>query len=1008
MPRRSKARLMRARISRPPSSYHESSITACCTSEPTDMADEPTPRKAPAQMEPTDAAAAQQRSQMNSTLWKFHVQNRIVQATDDINAFFSAFIPAPSRIPPCPDKNFKANVPTGEGKEYGMYEPLVSGLTSLVRKFKADKRPKFINHAHNIMRFPFALCDEEQHVTKPDVIATIPDLPCDIPPLRRWRNVALVFEAKPCDTDDPMQIYSEESEATLIQLAKSARNIMLAQGRLYAFVIGIYGHQARIFRFDRSGAVCSPLFDYITKPHILHKFLWCFLHPQTEGCVVLGDDPTSIMSTHEDRAMVQNLAKEYDPSYTFTAENRKAVRRFVVTNEAGREVHYLAYKLIFVNPRLFSRGTTIWEAFELSDDDRETGQRGVTGKRVIIKEAWRQFVRPSEIGFYRAIQEAAQEAEESAALNPLRIAEIEYGDDLGMRETLALQRGAQGTATTEGGDESGDHSVNPSSALEDCFRDFPALQVPYSRVLGHRTVTASCRDRNEHNERGQMRLVMKTVGTPITDFQSTYEMVTVLRDAIEGHRQAYLAGIVHRDISQGNVMILRTKDGVVGFIHDFDYAFSWKWFLRSQGKPETLKSWEAHVSQPSTRTEMSLEQINEAIMKGLGGKEVDRTNSGSTAADPKNDAKQRTGTLHFMAVDVLDPTGIKHEARHDLESFFWLLVWIVLRHTAYVHAKQEWAWHELFVGKTRSACQNNKIAWLLRKHPPVWVRDNLPLTNLLENFRALCQRNHGAINDDTRMTHEQVLAIFNKYLANRAAWPEQDPSKPWVQPKRDVADHIPGEEESKGQPRSKGTLTYTSQGGGSGRPQSRQPMAPPPPPPRSDRNGEPETDTDTDGEMVQADQSERPGRRATGQRSASRPSRRTASRYTHSTASGSNRAPPSSESGSMGVHSSGYSLRSATSKKTYELYQSARIASRNMGPPPAPRTRSGESQSQSPRPPARRPGATSTRGSSATKRSRTRDDEEIQDSGDASSSKRSRTLSEPRSSNRSRKPRGKR
>ena len=97
------------------------------------------------------------------------------------------------------------------------------------------------------MRFPFDLCDEEQHVTKPDIIATIPDLPCDIPPLRRWRNVALVFMAKPCDTDDPMKTYSDENEATLIQLAKSARNIMLAQGRLYAFVVGIYGHQARIF-----------------------------------------------------------------------------------------------------------------------------------------------------------------------------------------------------------------------------------------------------------------------------------------------------------------------------------------------------------------------------------------------------------------------------------------------------------------------------------------------------------------------------------------------------------------------------------------------------------------------------------------------------------------------------------------------------------------------------------------------------------------------------------------
>jgi len=43
----------------------------------------------------------------------------------------------------------------------------------------------------------------------------------------------------------------------------------------------------------------------------------------------------------------------------------------------------------------------------------------------------------------------------------------------------------------------------------------------------------------------------------------------------------------------------------------------------------------------------------------------------------------RTGTIPFMAIDPLDETAgegegrVCHLYRHDLESFFWVLVWVV-------------------------------------------------------------------------------------------------------------------------------------------------------------------------------------------------------------------------------------------------------------------------------------------------------------------------------------------
>jgi hypothetical protein len=39
-----------------------------------------------------------------------------------------------------------------------------------------------------------------------------------------------------------------------------------------------------------------------------------------------------------------------------------------------------------------------------------------------------------------------------------------------------------------------------------------------------------------------------------------------------GHQKAWKAGILHRDISFGNVMVAPSDEDFRGFIHDFDYS----------------------------------------------------------------------------------------------------------------------------------------------------------------------------------------------------------------------------------------------------------------------------------------------------------------------------------------------------------------------------------------------------------------------------------------------------
>ena len=42
-------------------------------------------------------------------------------------------------------------------------------------------------------------------------------------------------------------------------------------------------------------------------------------------------------------------------------------------------------------------------------------------------------------------------------------------------------------------------------------------------------------------------------------------------------------------------------------------------------------------------------------------------------------ARHRTGTMEFMAIEVLE--GGAHTYRHDLKSFFYVFLWVIIRYS---------------------------------------------------------------------------------------------------------------------------------------------------------------------------------------------------------------------------------------------------------------------------------------------------------------------------------------
>ncbi|KZT22979.1 hypothetical protein NEOLEDRAFT_1137056 [Neolentinus lepideus HHB14362 ss-1] len=133
------------------------------------------------------------------------------------------------------------------------------------------------------------------------------------------------------------------------------------------------------------------------------------------------------------------------------------------------------------------------------------------------------------------------------------------------------------------------------------------------------------------NYRVHRRMVFEPFGVPITWFKTKKELIGAMRDVIRAHGDlTEKTGIIHRDISINNVMLIdASEEGNghrKGLLIDLDYATDY---------PEP--------------------------------------------ADRQTSRAERTGTLPFMAVDLLRGWGnVQHKPEWDLESLLYVTIWICI------------------------------------------------------------------------------------------------------------------------------------------------------------------------------------------------------------------------------------------------------------------------------------------------------------------------------------------
>ncbi len=136
-----------------------------------------------------------------------------------------------------------------------------------------------------------------------------------------------------------------------------------------------------------------------------------------------------------------------------------------------------------------------------------------------------------------------------------------------------------------------------------------------------------------------------------------------------------------------------------------------------------------------------------------------------------------------MAVELLLPTSdILHNVHHDIESFYWVLIWVVFRHTAHTHRLGDAACAQYF--KLGNDTDSHSAKWGLLVESMVSgivVKDNAPLSLLISTFTRLVQNSLGLrCAEPVPLTHDAVLALFEEVL--KMDWPEGDAALPVTLP----------------------------------------------------------------------------------------------------------------------------------------------------------------------------------------------------------------------------------
>ncbi|TFK81461.1 hypothetical protein K466DRAFT_667102 [Polyporus arcularius HHB13444] len=423
------------------------------------------------------------------------------------------------------------------------------------------------------------------------------------------------------------------------QIAEYALGVLRAQHRQAVFMLLILHDHARFIRFDRDGAMVSAAFNYFSEPRTMGEFFYRLFNKHAREDQ-RGRDPTAHLVTGEDaedfRQLYKKFADEPDTAHALKFAGTTGwpvydlevtgtwspdgVSPLTTSSPSAVTTHICRVgRPSFASTSVVGRGTRCFAAYDMT-----------LNKPVFIKDTWRvdsPNVR-TEAENYKAIwgrvaaitaeqdeRKANRDGDGDAEEPPDSFVPtlLYHGDVFSPAPSTAGPAGAEAPESSPG-------------------RNVPTATMRDNTPIVQRTLTQDSSRKNRYSPRIHHRLVFKEICSTIEDFRNPFELVIALYSALRAHQFAWEeCGILHRDISVGNILLYRdpaNPKGVrIGFLADWDLA-----------------------------------KTREQLKK-----------SSATLAS-------RSGTWQFMSALIQKYVNKVHAVSDDLESFLHVLNWCALKY----------------------------------------------------------------------------------------------------------------------------------------------------------------------------------------------------------------------------------------------------------------------------------------------------------------------------------------
>ncbi|KAL7277817.1 hypothetical protein ACG7TL_008761 [Trametes sanguinea] len=416
-----------------------------------------------------------------------------------------------------------------------------------------------------------------------------------------WSTVEVLFmcnaddiEGDPFDDDANTEALSDDRRKVLGQFLACSRYLFNGEHRTHLFNVIICGSHARLARLDHGGIVVTKKFNYKTEPEKLLEFIWRLArlepehlgHDMSATPMVAGSEEYLLMKSRADNPRCDGTNKLQEHARAAFQKSLQCAHwwKLRVDDESDPLVgpktkYFLVGKPHFVAAKgLVGRATRGFVAIDLGDPQ---------GPFVYLKDTWR-------------VNHEGTRKE---------------GDILGYLN------------------EQGVENIPTRLCHGDVFP--PEFQATISHVVWaeeNPKVLACTLKAHRH-----YRLVVEEVCLPMNDFVNADELIYFTTRCISAHSSAYQKGILHRDISAGNVLIFPRE------------------YIDDDGKLQ--------IDRDGLLTDWEL------------SKDVEEKPGAKGPRQPN-----RTGTWQFLSANALANPRKKIGIEDEMESFFHVLLYYACRY----------------------------------------------------------------------------------------------------------------------------------------------------------------------------------------------------------------------------------------------------------------------------------------------------------------------------------------